>query len=533
MICPGMGAPAEPTVRRIVVVLAAVVLCVLAFAPATASAQAPAWTCEASALRGSVLGAAPIEPVTVNRGGAACQSLTATLGQVLPAPLTTVAAAAQTVLKGPAGALDQQSATSVGGVADLRLPVLPDLPIALPPIEIPAELAAVNVPLPTVPLVPLPSALTLDLRPAINALLPGGRLPAADLLRLQGATAYAAAQCESGTPRLVGRSTVSGLTVLGQELPTNQIVEQALTLFDSAGIDPSNIDLSLVPLPPGLSFVDPIVGPILTAAVRSVLDGLPNVAIPPTLAHVKVTPASQVTGPGTLTQRGPRLEVSVAGQSLADLVIGEATVGQRSVSCARAASVPDQLGCTERKLVLVDVFRKGDRVQLFGAADPRFAGRTVNIVYAATGKVVAKTRIAADGSFEDTAPLPPKSLRNTNRSRYRAVLGDERSLNLKLARRMVVTQMSAKDGKVTIAGYVTKPLAEPLEEIVVKRRISCQKNIIVARVKPNSDGTFRVTVDAPSNRDRAVYRLATRVRKFERNPKTFPTFTLPRAVNLR
>jgi hypothetical protein len=41
-----------------------------------------------------------------------------------------------------------------------------------------------------------------------------------------------------------------------------------------------------------------------------------------------------------------------------------------------------------------------------------------------------------------------------------------------------------------------------------------------------------VSVAAPPNQLAAVYRFATRVRKTSTNPKTFPTFTLPRYVDL-
>jgi hypothetical protein len=39
-------------------------------------------------------------------------------------------------------------------------------------------------------------------------------------------------------------------------------------------------------------------------------------------------------------------------------------------------------------------------------------------------------------------------------------------------------------------------------------------------------------VKAPKGQTAAVYRLSTQVRNNPGNPKLFPTFTLPRAVNL-
>ncbi len=84
----------------------------------------------------------------------------------------------------------------------------------------------------------------------------------------------------------------------------------------------------------------------------------------------------------------------------------------------------------------------------------------------------------------------------------------------------------------TIAGRVVRPLAEPAQRITVKRRVSCGRYRVVKRFKPRADGSFRVTLPAPRRGQAAAYRLQTRVRKFTTNPKTFPTFTLPRYVDL-
>lgn len=77
-----------------------------------------------------------------------------------------------------------------------------------------------------------------------------------------------------------------------------------------------------------------------------------------------------------------------------------------------------------------------------------------------------------------------------------------------------------------------QPLASPVRTITVKRRISCKSWRVVKRIKPSENGTFRVNVAAPPTGASAVYRLSTRVRKVRSNPKTYPTFTLPRAVAL-
>jgi hypothetical protein len=505
---------------------------------APASAGAAAWRCEASALSGSALnGALTLPAVRAGAGAADCTNQNAGSGVKLPSPLDSTALVAQTVVTGAADNPALQQVVAVGGIADLRVKSLPTLPIQLPAIEIPAALRTLTVNVPDVPnpipaLPPLLPAqvLTLDIGPALDALKPERLLPNLDLLRVQGAVAYAGAGCVNGAPKLAGASQVAGVSVLGSDLPVGQVVDQALTLLDSGNLDPSNVDLSKVTLPAGLTLDLPVVGPVLLTAIRGALDALPTVAIPATLAQVKVTPGEQTTTGGLLTQRALRVQVGIAGQSIVDTTVGEATVGAGSVNCTPENPA---LACTKKSLVLVDVFERNGRVKLLGAADRKFAGRTVDIVFEGTGKVVATARVAKDGSFDTDTALPAASLRDGNEARYMAVLGKERSMNLKLDRRMIVDEMVARDGRVLISGRVTGLQAKGADRtITVTRRVSCTKMEKVTSFKPESDGTFSVAFDAPTDTKTAVYRLSTRVRKTSRNGKTFPTYTLPRAVNL-
>jgi len=275
---------------------------------------------------------------------------------------------------------------------------------------------------------------------------------------------------------------------------------------------------------------------VLKAVAQPVLDALPNIQIPATLATVRITPGAQTRSNGGLTQDALQVQVAIAGQAIADLTIGEARVSAAGVDCAvatpAAAANQAALQCTTRRLVLTDVIRRGDHVRLRGAADRRYVGKRVSLVFTATGKVLKHVKVQRDGGFQAMVPLPKKSLRNTNRARYQARLGNQRSLRLKLMRRMSVTGVRTSKGKVTIAGRVTQPLAHPASAIVVKRRVSCKRNAVVKRIHPDRHGRFRVTVAAPPKQLAAVYRLGTRVRKHAKNRKTYPTFTLPRAVAL-
>lgn len=552
---------------RAALVAVATLAAVPALAPAATTPAKP-FDCEASAVRGSVLGQAALEPAVANRGVGACKNASSSVGLPAGLPVTIDALAATTEAS---GAFETQKVLATGGIGNLRVPVLPDLGLpALPTAQL-AQLAALTIPLPSVggssggttqvctpaipPLIPqncttvpvpaagvlpsLPSSITIDLRPAINALLPGGKLPNADLLRIRGAVAFASGSCATGKPVLTGASQVGGINVLGQELPVGQVVDQALKLLDTQTIDPSQLDLSKVTLPAGLSFTDPLVGTVLQNAVKGVLASLPKISIPATLAQVKVTPGAQTKTADALTQQALRVQVSVAGQSLLDLVVGEAKVSSAGVACAKPTSADKPttasqaaLQCTKRRLVLTDVLGSGRRVRLLGAADKALIGKKVGIFFRATGKRVATVTVRKDGSFSTTAPMPPASVRATNSARYQARYNKERSLDLKLQRRMVVQGVRTSKGKVTIRGKVTRPLGSPVQRITLTRRISCKTTEVVKRFKPKADGTFSVTVTAPKGGGAVVYRLGTKVRKTARNPKLFPTFTLPRAVEL-
>jgi hypothetical protein len=515
---------------RILAVLAALTAPLLA---AASPASAADFNCEASALRGTVLGQT-LEPVTANRGRPACRpargggaGLTDPLAG-LPLPVRPVSAsllAAQTNLQGQAGRPVTQTAGAEGGIANVGVLSLPELPVQVIPDQVNQQIEALQ------PISLLGGTVTVDIRRAVRALLPNGRLPSGDLLRIQGAYSFASARCVGGRPRLTSQSAVTGLRVLGQDLTLNQVVERTLNLVDTTNVDPSNIDLGNV---------DFVAGSLDAATLRPllqpVLDGLPTISIPATVARVRVTPGQETRTADRLTRTALRVEASVGPLQLLDVTIGEATVSSAGVSCAESTGTAPQeaLRCTQRRVVLIDVLERGGRVRLVGAADPRLAGRTVRIVFRATERTVARARVRRNGSFSTTARLPSRALRSTNRARYQAVVGRERSLDLKLRRRLVITSTRVRGGRVTIRGRVTRPLAgrRSQRRITLVRRVSCRRVQVLRRFLPRRDGTFSVTVPAPPNQSTAVYRLATRVRKVERNPRTYPTFTLPRFVDL-
>ncbi len=511
--------------RRTTGGLLAVAALTMAATATAAPASAAQFNCDASALRGTVLSATSIEPVTANRDQPACLTTDGGVGVSLPARLSADAVFARTSAQ---GAADQQTVSSTGGVEGLRVQSAP--------------LAALNSSFSV-----LVGVNQVDLRLALQALQ-----ARTDLLRATTAVASAGGRCVSGNPLLSGSSQLAGLTVLGQQVSA----------------DTANLDVTLDPS--DLTDADILAIGQLPDVIRPLLGGLADI----TVAQVSATIGGQTNVNGKLTQQAARIHVTSAGENVADLVLGEATTTGADVNCTALVEplvgplpvdppaigqptvgqppflTPQQqqeqlelqrgqalaasaLSCTKRRLVLVDVLRQGDRVKLFGAADKRYIGRRVGIVFTATGRTVARPKVLSDGTFAATAVLPSRAIRNTNRARYQAVRGGERSLRLKLARRMVVSSLSSRNGRVTIAGRIIRPLGKPIQTISLRRRVSCTRYVSVKRFKPSRSGRFQVTVRAPKDQTTAVYRLSTRVRSTSRTTKLFSTFTLPRAVNLR
>ena len=470
-------------------------------------AAAAPWTCEASVARGTLGPGPPVEPVTANQDAAACATQTAggSPPPGLPGGATGSLLLARTRADGDAANPAGQRVSAEASLGDLHIPLLPGLP------GLPAP--------PSVPAISVPGFGSIDINPAIQALA----APTGDLLGIRALDARVTGQCSGGQPLISGTWSIAGLTVLGVPIGTDRAVSRSLTI-DSRSIDPSNIDpASIAPAGVDLS--------AFSAAVKPVLDALPNIQIPEALARLQVTPGQQIRGSNRLTQRALSVSLSIAGQSVLDFVAGEATVGGAGVPCG-VATARQALRCTSRRLVLIDVVRHKGRVRMLGAADRGLAGRRVSIVYTDTGKRVARPKVGKDGLFRATAPLPPAGVRDTNRARYQARIGSQRSLRLKLARRLRITKITPKGRRVVVSGVVTKPLGKPVQTITVTRRVSCGRVEVVKRFKPRKNGRFRVTLSGARKRQVATFRFRTLVRFRPGNPRLFRTFTLPQYVDI-
>ena len=195
-------------------------------------------------------------------------------------------------------------------------------------------------------------------------------------------------------------------------------------------------------------------------------------------------------------------------------------------------ATPAPRDCMTNVLRLVEVRASGPRVKLAGETAKASAGREVKLLFA--GRPLTTARVQPDGTFRTTAPLPARQLRGTNRARYTAVLGHLRSPAMKLTRRMQLTETSSRAGTVTIAGHVTRPLAQPVRTVTLRAYADCHGRalrLVRRGIRVSPSGAFRVTVRAPAG-SVAYYRALTQVRKSTRSSGTFPTFTLLRGVRL-
>ncbi|MEA2216762.1 MAG: virginiamycin lyase [Solirubrobacteraceae bacterium] len=200
--------------------------------------------------------------------------------------------------------------------------------------------------------------------------------------------------------------------------------------------------------------------------------------------------------------------------------------------------LPAPAGCSPNKLILTDVYPRAGKTQVLGVAPAAAKGKSVKIISSWNGKVVAKVKVGADLSFKATVPLPPRSLRFTNRANYYAKLGSARTGVLKFARRMYTASVTASGRAITFSGTATAPLAKQVEPVTIRAAASCTgiaRGAIVATVKLPRSGAFSATFALPASLQSAstIYlQAATRVRQNTHSTKTFPTSTLIRGVRL-
>jgi hypothetical protein len=303
----------------------------------------------------------------------------------------------------------------------------------------------------------------------------------------------------------------------------------------------------------GIGTVGDLVSQI-TATLQPVLNEV-NVNLPAGLLRAQVVPHSQTIVGDQLTQQALTLSVTALGQPILAGTVAQARVGAGAPGCVPTATPPvppadDNKGiqnperfsspeaevflqCSRRPADLIDVYGQGGRTFVQGVTERKYVGKTATIYLKHGKKKVGTVKIGEDGLFSRRVALPPKSIRNTNKARYYAVVEGKRTRALKFARRMTTNSLTATTETVTFRGRVLGPLQKRQKSVTIKQRVGCKSYKTVATVRPDSKGRFTAKIDAPKGESAVIYRAQTRV-GFRRNASRLaPTFTLPRVVGLR
>ncbi len=199
--------------------------------------------------------------------------------------------------------------------------------------------------------------------------------------------------------------------------------------------------------------------------------------------------------------------------------------GGGAVPGAPARTLGDAyLACGTRSVALVDVAVSGKRVKLLGAARSALIGKKVELRKVGAKKVVAHATVGKDGLFSATAALPRAHGKLQRGARYQAKIGSASSASLKLTRELRFTTVKAAGGKLTVAGVATGRYGKRGAQVVLRRRVSCSKEVVAGKAKVAKGGRFRATLRLPAGTDPALYRATIKVKRSS-------TFTLPRAVS--
>jgi DNA-binding beta-propeller fold protein YncE len=259
--------------------------------------------------------------------------------------------------------------------------------------------------------------------------------------------------------------------------------------------------------------------------------------------EVTYTPAAGFSGPDSFSFTAQN-EDGTSSPASVTITVGSPTnstaPGQTTITTAgntpgiatTAQAVEELLlACTKRPLVLNDVLAHGDRVLLEGSAANDLRGKKVEIVFDGHEHVATAT-IAADGEFSTSAPLPPARLRDSNSARYMAVLGSQRSLDLKLTRRLILEPPKFSGGTVALVGQVLPPLPKPVASVSVRQQLECGKATMVGTFKPSRDGRFHITLKVPASAKAALYTLMSTIVAKPGTKHGFATYSLPLPVLL-
>jgi hypothetical protein len=282
--------------------------------------------------------------------------------------------------------------------------------------------------------------------------------------------------------------------------------------------------------------------PVVTIA--SPLDGAVVVQGASLIAHYACAAAAGVASCVASAPDGSAIDTSIPGTYSFTVTVVDGlgqtatktvtyTVAPRAAQHAPKSADQLALDCAKSPIVLLDVRRLGDRVRFQGVTTAANAGRSVPIRLTYDGRIAARAKVQPDGRFEAFGALPERSIRATNKARYRAEIDGAFSRRVKLMRRLVIDGIDMRNGKITIHATVSSPLAKHIAKVVVTQRSTCGGSAkVVARATPGRRGRVRATFKRPRGVDSAIYRVSTRVRRSHASHTTFATYSLTRGVNL-
>ncbi len=199
-----------------------------------------------------------------------------------------------------------------------------------------------------------------------------------------------------------------------------------------------------------------------------------------------------------------------------------------------ADSDPLPAACFAKGIAISNIAVVGGKVKVSGFARLSYVGKTVTLSYKPTGvKVIANGTVGVDGSFTVSAKAPASKLRLSNKTLYRATVGDESTPWTKLARRVASSTAAYKNGKLVVNGLLSKPLM-PKAPVTIAARTGCDGPwVTITKGKVNSNGAFSTSTSYKVSTGVVFVRVAAVVSKGGKKPKALRTYSFVMPVVLR
>ncbi|MFT4049809.1 MAG: right-handed parallel beta-helix repeat-containing protein [Solirubrobacterales bacterium] len=183
--------------------------------------------------------------------------------------------------------------------------------------------------------------------------------------------------------------------------------------------------------------------------------------------------------------------------------------------------------CYDGRVIITDVRRSGTRVIIVGYGHTSDSGRAITVRSKLSGRVVARPVIAADGSWRANVAAPPRSRWGSNDARYRASLGSSSTIWTKMTRRMGTTTVSYSNGRLSVSGSASRPLARGARASV-QASYDCGSYRALGRLNVSSAGRFNGNLAAPTST--SVFFVRVRVSVRNSNGLVYSTYSIVQPV---